>query len=232
MTSSVVRLFPLWKVTPLRSSKVQVMPSLLASQPVARAGTGWFFSSIQTNQSYICATAAISFTLVWKAGSRVVGGCQPRIRIPPFLGLEAAGCPPAAVAAGAAAGAALVGWAATTGAAVAAGAGGLPAQAASVLAVAPDTPSARSVWMNCRRLTWPVRKRWLKYLTVSSVLTSISPHRVGGIGTRKTNNARIPRTLAPIRDIAVYPYGCLLIHISEPTRLGMISYAVFCLKKK
>ena len=30
-------------------------------------------------------------------------------------------------------------------------------------------------------------------------------------------------------------YGSLalsLIHISEPTRLGMISYAVFCLKKK
>src|SRR5450756_1711637 len=32
-------------------------------------------------------------------------------------------------------------------------------------------------------------------------------------------------------------YGCMvqglaLIHISEPTRLGMISYAVFCLKKK
>jgi len=25
---------------------------------------------------------------------------------------------------------------------------------------------------------------------------------------------------------------CLLLHISEPTRLGMISYAVFCLKKK
>src|SRR5665648_1175190 len=29
----------------------------------------------------------------------------------------------------------------------------------------------------------------------------------------------------PVRDIS-------LIHISEPTRLGMISYAVFCLKKK
>ena len=28
------------------------------------------------------------------------------------------------------------------------------------------------------------------------------------------------------------PFLCLsLIHISEPTRLGMISYAVFCLKK-
>src|SRR5450756_1042604 len=26
--------------------------------------------------------------------------------------------------------------------------------------------------------------------------------------------------------------GLSLIHISEPTRLGMISYAVFCLKKK
>src|SRR5450759_1863376 len=29
-----------------------------------------------------------------------------------------------------------------------------------------------------------------------------------------------------------YIYGLSLIHISEPTRLGMISYAVFCLKKK
>src|SRR5450759_5776021 len=28
------------------------------------------------------------------------------------------------------------------------------------------------------------------------------------------------------------PYKLSLIHISEPTRLGMISYAVFCLKKK
>ena len=27
-------------------------------------------------------------------------------------------------------------------------------------------------------------------------------------------------------------YPLSLIHISEPTRLGMISYAVFCLKKK
>src|SRR5659263_56316 len=29
-----------------------------------------------------------------------------------------------------------------------------------------------------------------------------------------------------------YVYSLSLIHISEPTRLGMISYAVFCLKKK
>ena len=31
---------------------------------------------------------------------------------------------------------------------------------------------------------------------------------------------------------AVHVLGLSLIHISEPTRLGMISYAVFCLKKK
>src|SRR5665648_1226805 len=29
-----------------------------------------------------------------------------------------------------------------------------------------------------------------------------------------------------------FVYDLSLIHISEPTRLGMISYAVFCLKKK
>src|SRR5450759_4624800 len=35
------------------------------------------------------------------------------------------------------------------------------------------------------------------------------------------------------RFLRLYPiYWLSLIHISEPTRLGMISYAVFCLKKK
>src|SRR5665648_741617 len=34
--------------------------------------------------------------------------------------------------------------------------------------------------------------------------------------------------LKPLR----YAFNLSLIHISEPTRLGMISYAVFCLKKK
>ena len=32
--------------------------------------------------------------------------------------------------------------------------------------------------------------------------------------------------------LAALYYPLSLIHISEPTRLGMISYAVFCLKKK
>src|SRR5450756_2912499 len=35
----------------------------------------------------------------------------------------------------------------------------------------------------------------------------------------------------PARKPGKLPY-LSLIHISEPTRLGMISYAVFCLKKK
>src|SRR5665648_1178898 len=38
--------------------------------------------------------------------------------------------------------------------------------------------------------------------------------------------------LEPNDYIMPYHRGLSLIHISEPTRLGMISYAVFCLKKK
>src|SRR5450756_3009926 len=34
------------------------------------------------------------------------------------------------------------------------------------------------------------------------------------------------------RHAQAHVEGLSLIHISEPTRLGMISYAVFCLKKK
>src|SRR5450756_2081180 len=33
------------------------------------------------------------------------------------------------------------------------------------------------------------------------------------------------------RSLLIYIHHLSLIHISEPTRLGMISYAVFCLKK-
>src|SRR5450756_2869669 len=43
---------------------------------------------------------------------------------------------------------------------------------------------------------------------------SISPARLGRVGVK------------------IIVYYLSLIHISEPTRLGMISYAVFCLKKK
>ena len=66
---------------------------------------------------------------------------------------------------------------------------------------------------------------------------------------KKTKQGVIKRAIitpdkhAPIHDKAainvvkqaielVKPEILSLIHISEPTRLGMISYAVFCLKKK
>src|SRR5665648_1200557 len=52
--------------------------------------------------------------------------------------------------------------------------------------------------------------------------------RVWG-GTFHAIAARLLRIHA--RDIGMEP-DLSLIHISEPTRLGMISYAVFCLKKK
>src|SRR5665648_1127748 len=38
-------------------------------------------------------------------------------------------------------------------------------------------------------------------------------------------------TYSPKQDLDI-EWDLSLIHISEPTRLGMISYAVFCLKKK
>src|SRR5665648_1218580 len=42
----------------------------------------------------------------------------------------------------------------------------------------------------------------------------------------------IIRRLGGVFDSRRLGYYLSLIHISEPTRLGMISYAVFCLKKK
>ena len=53
-------------------------------------------------------------------------------------------------------------------------------------------------------------------------------HHPGSALRRKT--AGVPAG-APAQGSATVR-GLSLIHISEPTRLGMISYAVFCLKKK
>src|SRR5665648_946577 len=46
-----------------------------------------------------------------------------------------------------------------------------------------------------------------------------------GLEVVQTEGPERPRVLHDAQDLS-------LIHISEPTRLGMISYAVFCLKKK
>src|SRR5450756_2879555 len=62
---------------------------------------------------------------------------------------------------------------------------------------------------------------WIqKHIFPGSLLLSI--HRVNE-ALRRTGDL----FLYDLKDL-----GLSLIHISEPTRLGMISYAVFCLKKK
>src|SRR5450756_2844000 len=58
-------------------------------------------------------------------------------------------------------------------------------------------------------------------------------HLVDGDGRR---TVREERNRLRLQDDGAVEFNCVyhlsLIHISEPTRLGMISYAVFCLKKK
>ena len=47
---------------------------------------------------------------------------------------------------------------------------------------------------------------------------------------RSLDNIKVPASKFRLKILEVLKLS--LIHISEPTRLGMISYAVFCLKKK
>ena len=62
------------------------------------------------------------------------------------------------------------------------------------------------------------REELLRFMAVA-VLTRRNLFILGLPGQAKSDAIRRFRSLS-------------LIHISEPTRLGMISYAVFCLKKK
>src|SRR5450756_148711 len=65
-------------------------------------------------------------------------------------------------------------------------------------------------------------------------------HQINELGTLETpialtNTLNVPLVADALIEwsLAQSPeIGLSLIHISEPTRLGMISYAVFCLKKK
>src|SRR5450756_2744227 len=76
---------------------------------------------------------------------------------------------------------------------------------------------------------WLVRHRWnriLAALVVSFVTIAVLAGAVVAIAwpvVRQSDD--FIRALPHLVDLS-------LIHISEPTRLGMISYAVFCLKKK
>ena len=60
---------------------------------------------------------------------------------------------------------------------------------------------------------------------VEMVGNKLTPIHYGAVFTDKD-------MLPELRLKKIYDELLSLIHISEPTRLGMISYAVFCLKKK
>src|SRR5450756_2667977 len=88
---------------------------------------------------------------------------------------------------------------------------------------------------------WYGKKQALKSITMTvpprSVTALIGPSGCGkSTFLRSINrlNDLIPgvRHEGDLRLDGTSVYDLSLIHISEPTRLGMISYAVFCLKKK
>src|SRR5450759_5662098 len=77
----------------------------------------------------------------------------------------------------------------------------------------------------------------VKHRTLAS-LTAL-PETVIDAIERSLRGERLVPAEAALRIVRSLPHGHVaavlglsLIHISEPTRLGMISYAVFCLKKK
>src|SRR5665648_458198 len=66
-------------------------------------------------------------------------------------------------------------------------------------------------------------------------LTVVINHINYEVSTFKKNKSVLTSNLLEDlghRDFTINALAWRLIHISEPTRLGMISYAVFCLKKK
>src|SRR5450759_1982334 len=60
----------------------------------------------------------------------------------------------------------------------------------------------------------------------------LSAHIPGAVDAHLDQDLASPKTPNSGRHPLPAPQALSLIHISEPTRLGMISYAVFCLKKK
>src|SRR5450756_1840097 len=66
--------------------------------------------------------------------------------------------------------------------------------------------------------------------SVSETIAGVKRRTVPNARCRSLPVGRSPSTLD--RRTRGASLGLSLIHISEPTRLGMISYAVFCLKKK
>src|SRR5450756_1957532 len=83
----------------------------------------------------------------------------------------------------------------------------------------PDCDAQVLVWQDMARLNQGPKPKFVKrYADLRAVLT--------GAATAYADEVR-----AGSYPGAEHSYHLSLIHISEPTRLGMISYAVFCLKK-
>src|SRR5450756_2801208 len=64
-----------------------------------------------------------------------------------------------------------------------------------------------------------------KIRTVKSIGDKLERQQVSLAGCRDYSRDSVREAVGRALELS-------LIHISEPTRLGMISYAVFCLKKK
>src|SRR5450759_5583130 len=76
---------------------------------------------------------------------------------------------------------------------------------------------------------------------VIDIARRVAPHAVDGVSygvpALKVAGKPLIGVSASAHHLSIFPFSpaaidLSLIHISEPTRLGMISYAVFCLKKK
>src|SRR5450759_5885086 len=82
------------------------------------------------------------------------------------------------------------------------------------------------------------RLRWTSYTLVALCYMLAYFHRMAPAAIATDLQQSFHASGAALGALAAayfYTYTVMqlsLIHISEPTRLGMISYAVFCLKKK
>src|SRR5450759_5852095 len=95
-------------------------------------------------------------------------------------------------------------------------------------------------------VTTPTKAKTISLLQNTSILlgdavsvTRMVPNRYSWVNdwtpriSRKYSRNGLVADRSAVPEVAAGPSLTLsLIHISEPTRLGMISYAVFCLKKK
>src|SRR5665648_1178872 len=79
-------------------------------------------------------------------------------------------------------------------------------------------------------LTMPVAvlSEMLQFMTL---ITGLQGKEVGGSLTTDAELRPYCTAKDATDNTVITAYELSLIHISEPTRLGMISYAVFCLKK-